>query len=123
MLLAIGTWAFWLLRAPGQLERGSVSSEGLRLPAPGQPVHLRARGKTLVVYVFSGSDPEYADNLRFFISQAVQVRIGGCGGGGRRRRCQLPCTGPSCPRAADSRTHLRMHPRTPSRRRTTAATM
>lgn len=28
---------------------------------------------TLVVYVFSGSDPEYANNLRFFVREAVKV--------------------------------------------------
>ncbi|GAB4813085.1 hypothetical protein N2152v2_000131 [Parachlorella kessleri] len=31
-----------------------------------------ARARTLVVYVFSGSDPEYADNLRFFVREAAK---------------------------------------------------
>lgn len=48
-----------------------ASNGGLRLTAVLRPT---ARGRTLVVYVFSGSDPEYADNLRFFIGEAVQVR-------------------------------------------------
>ncbi|KAL4425923.1 hypothetical protein ABPG75_009939 [Micractinium tetrahymenae] len=36
----------------------------------------QARGPTLVVYVFSGTDPEYADNLRFFIDEAVKADDG-----------------------------------------------
>lgn len=32
--------------------------------------------KTLVVYVYSGSDPEYEDNLRFFLQTAVKVCTG-----------------------------------------------
>lgn len=31
-----------------------------------------AKGKTLVIYVFSGSDPEYANNLSFFLRHAVK---------------------------------------------------
>jgi hypothetical protein len=33
----------------------------------------QSRARTLVVYVFSGSDPEYVNNLRFFIREAVKV--------------------------------------------------
>ena len=57
----------------------SAAGEGLRLTAVQRPT---ARGRTLVVYVFSGSDPEYADNLRFFIGEAVQVRQRAGGGAG-----------------------------------------
>lgn len=34
--------------------------------------------KKLVIYVFSGSDPEYANNLRFFVREAVKVRLRQC---------------------------------------------
>ena len=73
-LLAAGTWAFCLIFLPdlggSRGGRGTLADGGLRL-LPAQ--HLQARGRTLVVYVFSGSDPEYADNLRFFVSEAVKV--------------------------------------------------
>lgn len=73
MAIALCGWGLWFIRAPGVLGGGWAgrrAGSGLRLE-PGQPT---ARGRTLVVYVFSGSDPEYADNLRFFISEAVKVR-------------------------------------------------
>lgn len=38
------------------------------------PSHPRQPDPTLVIYVYSGSDPEYATNLRFFIHQAIKVR-------------------------------------------------
>ena len=47
----------------------------VRLPPPDKAV-VEARAPTLVVYVFSGSDPEYAGNLRFFVREAVRVRKG-----------------------------------------------
>ncbi len=49
----------------------AFGSGGLRLEAPGGA--LQARGPTLVVYVFSGTDSAYAANLRFFVDEAVQV--------------------------------------------------
>ena len=74
MLLAVGTWVFCLIFVPGlggsRGGQGASAGGGLRL-LPAQ--RLQARGRTLVVYVFSGSDPEYADNLRFFVSEAVKV--------------------------------------------------
>lgn len=35
---------------------------------------VRQPEPTLVIYVYSGSDPEYANNLRFFVREAVKVR-------------------------------------------------
>ena len=32
---------------------------------------------TLVIYVYSGSDPEYLNNLKFFIKEAIQVSFTG----------------------------------------------
>lgn len=91
MAVALCGWAFWLFRAPGMLG-GSSSGSGLRLVDSSQP---SARGRTLVVYVFSGSDPEYANNLRFFISEAVKV-----GRGGGRQAVVLSCAsgGAGCSR-------------------------
>jgi hypothetical protein len=66
--LAISGWAWWLL--PRLLSSHSTNG-GLRLLPVAQP---RARARTLVVYVFGGSDPEYGDNLSFFINEAVKVR-------------------------------------------------
>ena len=37
----------------------------------GQPSHLGDR-KILVMYIFAATDPEFLDNLRFFISEAVE---------------------------------------------------
>lgn len=37
-----------------------------------QPV--RACGRTLVLYAYGGSDPEYPANLKFFLEEAVKVR-------------------------------------------------
>jgi len=79
MAVALCGWAFGLIGAPSLLGSGAGgrrAGSGLRLLPAGQPV---ARARTLVVYVFSGSDPEYADNLRFFISEAVKVIAGGGG--------------------------------------------
>ena len=76
MALAACGWAYTLLHAPGGQPRGPppppVLAAGLRL-LPQGPVP-QARAPTLVVYVFSGSDPEYGDNLRFFVGEAVKVR-------------------------------------------------
>lgn len=44
-------------------------SEGFRHPAPVLEYVKRA----LVIYVYSGSDPEYEANLRFFVREAIQV--------------------------------------------------
>ncbi|KAL4459147.1 hypothetical protein ABPG75_014012 [Micractinium tetrahymenae] len=74
MTIALCVWGLWLIRSPGLLGgAGRRAGSGLRLEPGGQPA---ARGRTLVVYVFSGSDPEYADNLRFFISEAVKENDG-----------------------------------------------
>lgn len=87
--LAICLCIFTLLRAPpqraSQPNGAADSASGLRLGTAQRPT---ARGRTLVVYVFSGSDPEYADNLRFFIEQAVQV---GAAAACRRRRSFAVC--------------------------------
>lgn len=93
MALAACGWAYTLLRAPAGQPRGPppppALAAGLRLlplgPAP------QARAPTLVVYVFSGSDPEYADNLRFFVGEAVKVRPPA------RRRRRLLHTRRACP--------------------------
>lgn len=45
-------------------------SEGFQQEAPGKFFAKRA----LVIYVYSGSDPEYEANLRFFVREAIQVR-------------------------------------------------
>ena len=34
-----------------------------------------ARAHTLVTYVFSGTDPEYEHNLRYFIRTAIKVEL------------------------------------------------
>lgn len=65
--LAAGTCPF-----PDSTSLTAAGSGGLRLEASGGA--LQARGPTLVVYVFSGTDPAYADNLRFFVDEAVQAR-------------------------------------------------
>lgn len=91
MILAVVTWATCLLFLPGL--GGSRSSApadgGLRL-LPTQ--RLQARGRTLVIYVFSGSDPEYADNLRFFVSEAVKV----CKGAAPPPACRCCLPQPAC---------------------------
>ncbi len=43
-----------------------------REPEPFRP----RQSSKLVVYVFSGSDPEYSHNLEFFIREGIQVRDG-----------------------------------------------
>lgn len=65
-LLAIALVSFslpyWWLRAG--LER-----------AQGWPARLAvAPAPTLVIYVYSGSDPEYLANLQFFAKEAIKVR-------------------------------------------------
>ena len=49
----------------------SQQQEAVDFPTQQGPT---ARARTLVVYVFSGSDPEYADNLRFFVREAAKVQ-------------------------------------------------
>lgn len=90
MLQVVGTWAMYLLFLPGLgvLRSSAPADGGLRL-LPTQP--LQARGRTLVIYVFSGSDPEYADNLRFFVREAVKV----CKAQ-RPRLPPLPASQPAC---------------------------
>jgi hypothetical protein len=69
MFLAISGWGFWLLpRLLGSAS--SAAAGGVRLVPAARP---QARGRTLVIYVFGGSDPEYADNLSFFVNEAVKV--------------------------------------------------
>ena len=59
-----------------------------RLPSDrGRTLPTQQAKRALVVYVYSGSDPEYEANLRFFVREAVKVRgasrclqpHGGCG--------------------------------------------
>lgn len=68
---------------PACLHAGSSGSEdtpdltadtGSRLAL--EPGHhaVRARGRTLVVYAYGGSDPEYPTNLGFFLDEAVKVQ-------------------------------------------------
>eukprot|EP00798_Chlamydomonas_sp_ICE-L_P028092 gene28092-31200_t len=68
---ALLSWAIasWLV-VSGILPEGVVPS----LVGPtdmGQPSHLGDR-KILVMYIFAATDPEFLDNLRFFISEAVE---------------------------------------------------
>lgn len=64
----------------------AAAAGGVRVPTG--PVQLTARGRTLVVYVFGGSDPEYDESLRFFLHEAVKVggRAAGSCSGARRGR-------------------------------------
>lgn len=54
---------------------------GVRLAAG--PVQPTARGRTLVIYVYGPTDPDYEENFRFFLREAVRVsnlcRFGWCG--------------------------------------------
>ncbi|EFN53576.1 hypothetical protein CHLNCDRAFT_136762 [Chlorella variabilis] len=68
MVVALSGWGFWLLPRLLGSQAGSAG-KGLRLVPVAVP---QARSRTLVVYVFGGSDPEYADNLRFFVNEAVK---------------------------------------------------
>ena len=80
MAAALCGWGLWAIRGPeviGSWRGGRRGGSGLRLEPVSSP---QARGRTLVVYVFSGSDPEYADNLRFFIGEAVKVRAAAAAG-------------------------------------------
>jgi hypothetical protein len=38
-----------------------------------QAEEIKEQHATLVIYVFSGSDPEYANNLRFFVREGIKA--------------------------------------------------
>ncbi|KAL4442029.1 hypothetical protein ABPG77_011290 [Micractinium sp. CCAP 211/92] len=89
LTLAAAAWGVAHLHGlgstPACLHAGSSGSEdtpdltadtGSRLAL--EPGHhaVRARGRTLVVYAYGGSDPEYPTNLGFFLDEAVKADDG-----------------------------------------------
>ena len=58
-----------------QSQRTSDVSLPERLPSDrGRTQPTQQLKRSLVVYVYSGSDPEYEENLRFFLREAIKVR-------------------------------------------------
>ena len=51
-------------------QRGSTRGKGIALPT------RRKKADTLVVYIFSNTDGEYANNLKFFLKHGVRVDDG-----------------------------------------------
>ncbi|KAL4439936.1 hypothetical protein ABPG75_002937 [Micractinium tetrahymenae] len=86
LLLTVALWGaaslYRLSTAPAFLlpanEQGQAAHEAAATAAQtaSPPAVLRlantARGRTLVLYTYGGSDPEYPENLRFFLSEAVK---------------------------------------------------
>ena len=64
-------WALLATWQCARCSRGSAASSFV-LPEVGA-APPRARARVLVVYVFSGSDPEYEHNMRFFLREAVKA--------------------------------------------------
>ena len=73
--LLLGVWAY----ASGRLEYKKVPRARGRAAAftlDGAPLNKRQRpdgtyAPTLLIYVFSNTDPEYLDNLRFFVTYGI----------------------------------------------------
>lgn len=56
-----------------ELRRGRLRNPDSDLTLRRMLPNRRQNSKTLVVYVYSGTDPEYEANLMFFLREGVQV--------------------------------------------------
>ena len=53
-----------------RMQRGSTRGKGIALPQP------RKQADTLVLYIFSNTDAEYENNMRFFLRHGVRADDG-----------------------------------------------
>ena len=57
-------------RVAQRMQRGSTRGKGIALPQP------RKQADTLVLYIFSNTDAEYENNMRFFLRHGVRADDG-----------------------------------------------